>query len=116
MSDMSAVFASYLGKDTLDAPDTPSTTPAVVVGAGLPADFVLAMRETAFYTLNDWLTGSSAPAEVKSLLSSFYNLCIPEFADAETVAQAARDIAALGGSFNGPITVGRSRVEEQAKA
>jgi hypothetical protein len=82
----------------------------------LPADFVFAMRETAYTTLHDWLEGIGAPAEAKSLLSNLYSLGTPECADADAVAQAASAIAALGGAFHGPSTGGISHVKEHAQA
>jgi hypothetical protein len=109
---MDAMFASVLGvSDLADFNEAPK---AVVAGA-LPADFVFAVSETAYGTLQDWLEGVNAPAEVKSLLSLLYSLGTPEFADADTVAQAAQAIAALGGAFNGPSTMGISHVKEHAQ-
>jgi hypothetical protein len=110
---MNAVFASVLGHPELaDSNDAPQ---AAAVGA-LPADFVYAMRETAYETLHDWLEAANAPAEVVSLHSSLYSLATPECADANAMATAANAIAALGGAFDGPSTRGISHVKEHARA
>jgi hypothetical protein len=108
---MDAMFASYLGQPEL----AEGHTAAPVVAPQLPADFVFAVSETAYTTLRDWLEGAGAPAEVLSLLSGLYSLGTPEFADADTVADAARAIDALGGGFNGPSTGAISHVKEHAQ-
>jgi len=108
---MDAIFTSYLG-----LPESTDQPPVVVVSGALPADFVFAMKETAYGTLAAWLDGAEAPAEAKRLLSLLYSLGTPEFADADTVAQTAQAVAALGGAFNGPSTAGISHVKERAQA
>jgi hypothetical protein len=109
---MDAMFASYLGQPELADrnPARPQAAPP------LPADFVFAMRETAYDALSTWLEGAGAPAEVKSLLSAITSLAYPPTADAEAVSQAANAIAALGGGFNGSSTMGKSHVKEHAQA
>src|SRR5258707_1203594 len=110
---MDTIFESVLGHSApVDSNDAPQ---AAAVGV-LPADFVFAMRETAYYTLQDWLEAAGAPAEVLSLLSSLYTLGTPEVADADAVAQAAQAAAALGCGFDGPATRGISHVKEHARA
>lgn len=109
---MDPLFASILGHPEL----ADNQSPVVAASGTLPADFVFAMKETAYTTLQEWLDGAAAPAEVKHLLSLQYSLGTPEFADADTVAQTAKAVAALGGGFNGPSTGAVSHVKEHAQA
>jgi hypothetical protein len=82
----------------------------------LPADFVFAMTENAYYTLCAWLEGIGAPAAAVDLLSGLHCLGTPAVADADAVAQTVRAIDALGGAFNGPATSSISHVKEHAQA
>lgn len=110
---MDPVFESLLG---VSATADSNQAPQAMAAKALPADFVFAVRETAYTTLMEWLEAAGVPAEVKSLLSGYGCLAIPEFADLDTVGRAAQDIAALGGAFDGPSTSGISHVKEHAQA
>ena len=97
---------------------------------GLPTDFVFAMAETTYGTLQEWLEAAGVPAEIVELLrvdnALRYSLChMPGGLDplemvkgdlTGLVAAAANAIAAVGGGFNGSDSTAVTHVEEHAKA